>query len=937
MATKSIKYNAILKRSKSLNSKLESTSIDSNKLYENTIYLLDNLKNKDTRDPNIQYSLRSYIESMCNKNSASDNYWQPFSLAERFNKANDIFTADKIIDSYNNRILPYTESSVFDNIASCINGYDITENQKNNILESIKMYKTADRIINNHNNISKRFNMDKLYNRYNNLGLKYFIDSCSDMINTYIIPSYQKMNTVLEEAAYILDKNGTKYDKSKLAKYTLEYFLTLNPNISNNEISNYRRTLKESYVLDENDLSDIEYLFEEDNTNTIESKINTYLLSNIKTIGNILDFINNTIRESDKEDFIINFNKILELVWDLYKNDIIENDNDIRLCSDTIISYIDNSIEDNTDKKFTKEDILDIIDNTKEIRNTINIIGNADSSYTNKAYNYNSTFIDPILDKLVELSMLLYNSSNIAAIKYVNNESADIIPIDEFKLFKFHNLVNASFNLDKFLKVKEKKLLNKINNGLAKFRNSAKSLLWEDSRYMSSHIYDYIGLDHKADICVRQYLYEDSELPIIMNFLSNSCSEYNDVLLSQNETSRVYYIINPSVAEIRIKESTIISDICSDDITSNMDNSLDLAIETIYRENNICDIYDKTNITSIESVIDNINNCDSFTLERFITALEALSIIGVDKELVSVLGEKFNSYHFNYAIDNDIINESYVALASQEKKVSELVNNYTIYEEADLDDKVEALNCLGILFEYKYPDSVDDDEDDEDDEEETTKKPEVKKVAVGSSNKKSTTNNTNKSSNNNKAKASKSSSDSSIQSKLTNIKLILSGIKNKGKELSTKVKELSRNFDSAASLFVKGIKDSLVSDKRENIIKGNIIPSFSRCIEISIALAGIAIFFSPTAAVIGAFGAFALSHKLTKTERALLLDEIETELEVIDKELAIADSNNNIKKYRALLQYKKNLQRQYQRIRYNIRVGKDILPGSATGVGNNID
>ena len=199
-----------------------------------------------------------------------------------------------------------------------------------------------------------------------------------------------------------------------------------------------------------------------------------------------------------------------------------------------------------------------------------------------------------------------------------------------------------------------------------------------------------------------------------------------------------------------------------------------------------------------------------------------------------------------------------------------------------------------------------------------------------------TTNNTNKSSDNNKAKASKSSSDSSIQSKLTNIKLVLAGIKNKGKELSTKEKELSRNFDSAANLFMKGIKDSLISDKRENIIKGNIIPSFSRCIKISIALAGVAI-FSPAAAVIGAFGAFALSHKLTKTERALLLDEIETELEVIDKELAIADSNNNIKKYRALLQYKKNLQRQYQRIRYNIRVGKDILPGSATGVGNNID
>ena len=36
--------------------------------------------------------------------------------------------------------------------------------------------------------------------------------------------------------------------------------------------------------------------------------------------------------------------------------------------------------------------------------------------------------------------------------------------------------------------------------------------------------------------------------------------------------------------------------------------------------------------------------------------------------------------------------------------------------------------------------------------------------------------------------------------------------------------------------------------------------------------------------------------------------------------------------YMLLLKYKKDLQRQYQRIRYNIRVGKDILPNSTAGM-----
>jgi hypothetical protein len=67
----------------------------------------------------------------------------------------------------------------------------------------------------------------------------------------------------------------------------------------------------------------------------------------------------------------------------------------------------------------------------------------------------------------------------------------------------------------------------------------------------------------------------------------------------------------------------------------------------------------------------------------------------------------------------------------------------------------------------------------------------------------------------------------------------------------------------------------------------------------------------------------------------LLLDEIETELEVLEKEIAMADSKNQIKKYRALLQYKKNLQRQYQRIKYNIKVGTGVLPNSSVGAPKN--
>ena len=63
----------------------------------------------------------------------------------------------------------------------------------------------------------------------------------------------------------------------------------------------------------------------------------------------------------------------------------------------------------------------------------------------------------------------------------------------------------------------------------------------------------------------------------------------------------------------------------------------------------------------------------------------------------------------------------------------------------------------------------------------------------------------------------------------------------------------------------------------------------------------------------------------------MLLDDIEIELHVLDKEISNAESRNQMKKYKALLKQKKTLQREYQRIRYNVKVGKDILPNSSLG------
>jgi ribonuclease HII len=124
------------------------------------------------------------------------------------------------------------------------------------------------------------------------------------------------------------------------------------------------------------------------------------------------------------------------------------------------------------------------------------------------------------------------------------------------------------------------------------------------------------------------------------------------------------------------------------------------------------------------------------------------------------------------------------------------------------------------------------------------------------------------------------------------------------------------------------LKQALISDRRESIIKGSVIPSFHKCILIAVGLAGLAWFNAPLA-VIAAVGGFAASKNLTKKERALMMDDIEIELELVEKEIQMADSRNQVKKMRQLMKMKKTLQREYQRIKYNIRIGKDIIPSTS--------
>jgi hypothetical protein len=149
------------------------------------------------------------------------------------------------------------------------------------------------------------------------------------------------------------------------------------------------------------------------------------------------------------------------------------------------------------------------------------------------------------------------------------------------------------------------------------------------------------------------------------------------------------------------------------------------------------------------------------------------------------------------------------------------------------------------------------------------------------------------------------------------IKLALNRLKKSAVNLSDKEKKASQDIDVAATNVVKGIENTLMTNNREAVLRGSLLPSLSKCIKIALSF-GAAWIVNPTVAVISAVGAFACSKKLQKKERQLILDDIDIELKMCERYMRLAEDKNDMKAIRQIETIQRNLQRQQQRIKYKM-------------------
>ena len=818
-------------------------------------------------------------------------------------KRSRLISEDNTIPVYEGNIQNYIEkiytmkdpSIVLENID------DIKEEDKSIIKETIDNILFIDKIKHNHDILYSKFHYNDTIRKYKCNGPREAVREFAKFADNYKIPEYKKMNLVIEEMCYIASKEGFSYDINDIIDSVVEYYL-----LNTNEDRSLLKKVCENNILCE----DYNYDYIDKKEISIDG-INS-LIESIKLDTNYEELnerVYTTIKNTRYTDLEYNLSKLIE-----------------------VFDHIDNC---------DKESIMESIENA--------ILDREDLNKDKLLKAYKSSQFPGLLEKAI----YVYGEDNLDAIKYVNSDNGNIIMMNEFKIVPFNGLIRAVFTLDRKLAQKERLFLNKLRTRRFKKAKSGvgnKNLtaaLFGEAADMRNNIYSYIGQDAKADVCVRQYYIENTEdLYDITQTFESIIKEVNTELeLNRLDNIRAYYLTTESIIEFHVKCRDKIGCTIEDvnKIRESTDTSMQLYIDIADSIQETYNKYKDLSVNNIHEYLESISECNNFTEEHLNLVIEAAKFIGIPKEEIEELCARYSDTKFSNSKSVDIIKES----NKLDIKIKSILEEYEIYEDCDIDIQLEAFSLLIEIFKLAGLDSIteesmddklkkygydpkddkkeEDDEDDEDDEDEDDDEEDTKKKS-SKSNKKKPSEIAGKGDDIDKEDAKKKTGFS-----LNNVKLALHSLKAKLSKLSGKEKEISHNLDHSMSSFVNNLRKAQSDEKREQIIKGQVLPSFSKCIKFGIVLVGLGIASQGIVVpAIAALGGFALNKTMTNREKALVLDELETEMEVIDKELAIADSNNQINKYRALLKYKKEIQRQYQRIKYNVRVGRDSKMFSAS-------
>ena len=137
--------------------------------------------------------------------------------------------------------------------------------------------------------------------------------------------------------------------------------------------------------------------------------------------------------------------------------------------------------------------------------------------------------------------------------------------------------------------------------------------------------------------------------------------------------------------------------------------------------------------------------------------------------------------------------------------------------------------------------------------------------------------------------------------------------------LSDKEQMISRQLDGTVKYLQRSIEKAMSMENREAVIRGDILPSLSKCIKWALLIGGAAFINVGLAAIILVWKV-AMSNKIRTKEKQMILDELEVESKMVDHYISDAEAKHDYKKLREYMLIKKKLKHQNDRLRWNIKV-----------------
>ena len=794
------------------------------------------------------------------------SYKDALNLLETLYKSDRFDLLESSTQKVINDVIPTVESAELPNCISYINSIDIGNVNRDRLIEAAKLYKSIDRIIKNHRNLSKRFEM--------NLNGKSDKEKCykiCEMVCTYSLSKFVKFNIAIEEVAYLGYMNGNRMSDKVMVEHVSDYFLMMDDN-NHIDIDHYRDSIKDSKIIAEGADVNVKYL-------THEPKKSSYWR----------DRLNEWKVDPDKK-----IDTLVELARENFGNINVLN---------TIMEYVNDFVHINN---------MDFDPMTIFTEANIAVSGNAARNIMSVIEENNISDSDDIVSTMrtiweAELNDEVYDDGT---------KTPETFTSDEIDKFKMHNMIVDAQNVGEFLDQLEKTSMREA------CLNIGEIILANDTDLNESTIVDHVDANGYLTMKLRSYAYS-GVVDDIHDLMESSINCINNMLY--NSDSVAYYTIyeNHFDISIRSKYKVILSE--AQELNRGFSRSDKDLICSIYRyveamdsitESSIGLITDKLNSEDYAATVtpqeaglvfdimspylteDTKNEflelCKVEANPKYEYIKQTLSSINIREDV----NKEFNPYidytylfDFSWATMN--LNEGWAVKSINEGVASNIK---------------KAVGSVAKPFTKDKTNKVENKVPAEDDKEDTSSKPD-------------------------NSKAVDDSPKRAINS-INDAKLAWQGVKAKMKGASAREQEMCRDLDMEFNHLLRSLKATYGTDHREEIITGEVNHSISKIIKIGIALAGVGVAaHSAVIPVIGAVALFARSKYTTLKEKKLILDEIDIELQVLEREIQRAEQSGSTKKYRQLLTIQKNIQRRRQEIYYDLaKKGRRVPMQSTQGM-----